>query len=137
MNRKITSIPTYVSRPFAGSKAYWRQAQGQLWIVTHSLPLIAACWLSSTYFVDRGAIAHAGSRVGEPVAGILGGEENRHALQRFLFDIDDLAFHEFAAQCLLAPLVAPHRDGGKQELLFCRRVEEGLRPDKSLRIMDF
>jgi predicted ATPase/SAM-dependent methyltransferase len=113
------------------------RGHGQIWIATHSLPVIAAFSLSSTYLVDCGEIVYGGNRAGELVTRLLGGEENHRALQRLLFDADGLAFQEFAAQCLLGPQVAPHKDGDKQEALFRRRVTAGLAPDRVLRVLDF
>jgi len=110
---------------------------GQIWLATHSVPLIASFSLASTYLVDGGEIAYGGNRASELVSRLLGGEENKRALQRILFDVDDLAFHEFAAQCLLAPHVATHKSGDKQEMLFQRIVGQGLSPGKTLRVLDY
>ena len=113
------------------------EGTGQIWITTHALPLIAAFSLSSTYLVDQGRIVFGGNCAGDIIKGLLGGAQNHRSLQQLLGDADDLAFSNFAAQCLLDAHVARHRIDDRQENLFRDRIAAKLRPGGTLRILDY
>lgn len=105
----------------------------QIWLATHSLPLVAsACAAHGTdslFYVHMGKVEPAGSKIEKVMHGLLGGSDQRETLNAFLGEVDALAFHQFAAQCLIAPEVAELRDGDPQGTqvtgLLRERLERG------------
>lgn len=81
---------------------------GQIWIATHSVPLIAALYKRhsenlSMYFMNNGAVSFAGERPEKILNSLMGGEENIEALREFIDLPEVFATNRFAAQCLVPP----------------------------------
>jgi energy-coupling factor transporter ATP-binding protein EcfA2/cyclopropane fatty-acyl-phospholipid synthase-like methyltransferase len=83
---------------------------GQIWIATHSVPLIAALCKNhssdvSLYFMDKGKVSYASEEPDKVLNSLMGGENNIAALREFVDLPEVLATNRFAAQCLLQPEV--------------------------------
>jgi ABC-type cobalamin/Fe3+-siderophores transport system ATPase subunit len=83
---------------------------GQIWIATHSVPLIAALYKNhssdvSLYFMDKGKVSFASEQPDKVLNSLMGGESNIAALREFIDLPEVLATNRFAAQCLLSPEV--------------------------------
>lgn len=83
---------------------------GQIWIATHSVPLIAALYKNhssdvSLYFMDKGKVSYASEQPDKVLNSLMGGENNIAALREFIDLPEVLATNRFAAQCLLPPEV--------------------------------
>ena len=111
--------------------------EGQIWLATHSVPLLAWGGLDSVHFVKDGAIEFAGNNVTSVVESLLGGKEGRDRLATFLSDADEIAFMEFAAQCILPAGVADAKTGDKQQSQFVEVLRHRQANQPSLRILDF
>lgn len=80
-------------------------SNGQLWIATHSIPLLAHFEPENIWWMENGGVEHAGS-IPEKVLGSLLGDDTRIArLNDFLGLPAALAANHFAFQCLLPPAV--------------------------------
>jgi predicted ATPase len=84
--------------------------KGQIWIATHSVPLIAAIYKKhaadvSLYFMDSGEISYASEKPEEVLKSLMGGEQSIEALREFIDLPEVFATNRFAAQCLLPPEV--------------------------------
>jgi predicted ATPase/cyclopropane fatty-acyl-phospholipid synthase-like methyltransferase len=84
---------------------------GQIWIATHSVPLIAAIYKNhaadvSLYFMDNGKISYASEEPEKVLKSLMGGEQNIEALREFIDLPEVFATNRFAAQCLLSPDVS-------------------------------
>lgn len=117
---------------------------GQIWIATHSVPLLAHYGVDSIYFVKDGSIERAGSRrIEEVVDSLLGGPAGRAKLSTYLLDADAVAFSHFAVQCILSPGVVDHKPAqagipmDKQERQFHEMLRNRISSNNSLRILDF
>jgi AAA domain, putative AbiEii toxin, Type IV TA system/Methyltransferase domain len=82
--------------------------KGQIWIATHSVPLIAAIYKNhaadvSLYFMDNGEISYASEKPEKVLKSLMGGEQNIEALREFIDLPEVFATNRFAAQCLLPP----------------------------------
>ncbi|MFY0581554.1 AAA family ATPase [Cystobacter fuscus] len=111
--------------------------EGQIWLATHSIPLIAYAGLDSVYLVDHGAIEYAGNRIEKVIDRLMGGEEGRVRLRALLADADELAFDTFAAQCLLPPSVAAPREGDPQQEQMANLAREMGVHKQDVRILDY
>lgn len=81
---------------------------GQVWIATHSVPLIAALYKRhsddlSVYYMSDGVAGFAGERPERILRSLMGGEANIEALREFIDLPEVFATNRFAAQCLNVP----------------------------------
>lgn len=89
-------------------------AVGQIWIATHSIPLLAALPTDSLWFVHEGRVSYAGKEPEKVLNGLLGGDEGRANIEEFLRLPTQVASNRFAAECLLPPQVADTGAGDPQ-----------------------
>jgi Fe-S cluster assembly ATPase SufC len=111
--------------------------QGQVWLATHSVPLLAWGGLDSVHFVKDGAIEFAGNKVTSVVESLLGGKDGRDRLNTALSDADEIAFMEFAVQCVLPAGVADPKTGDRQQAQFIEMLRQRLSTQQEIRILDF
>lgn len=78
---------------------------GQIWIATHSIPLLAHFDPDSIWWMEDGLIQHAGSQPEKVLAGLIGGGDRIEKLSDFLGLPAVMAANNFAFQCLLPPNV--------------------------------
>jgi SAM-dependent methyltransferase len=111
--------------------------QGQIWLATHSIPLIAWAGFDAIHFVHDGRVEYAGNRVDDVVNGLVGGVEGKERLRSFLSDAENLAILKFAAECLTAPAVAYTKGNDPQEAIFAKLVADRAHAGRPLRLLDF
>ncbi|WP_169787064.1 class I SAM-dependent methyltransferase [Hyalangium minutum] len=111
--------------------------EGQIWLATHSVPLLAWGGLDSVNFVRDGNIEFAGNKVTSVVESLLGGKDGRDRLKTFIADAEEIAFMEFAAQCVLPAGVADPKTGDKQETQFIEVIRQRIMSQQLIRILDF
>lgn len=111
--------------------------EGQVWLATHSVPLIAYAGLDSVYLVDGGSIEYAGNKIEKVIDRLMGGDGGRTRLRTLLADADDLAFETFAAQCLLPPTVAAPREDDPQQKQMAQAAREIGTGKDDLHILDY
>ncbi|WNG20171.1 AAA family ATPase [Cystobacter fuscus] len=110
---------------------------GQIWLATHSIPLIAHAGMDSVYFVDNGTITYAGNKIEKVIDRLMGGHEGRTKLRTFLSDAGEIAFDVFAAQCLLSPEVASAREKDPQQAQMVGIASNTGGHKENVRILDF
>lgn len=112
---------------------------GQMWVATHCPAIIAHYGVQRLYYVKDGTIEHAGAgRIEQVMDSILGGKDGREKLATALLDAEHVAFSTFAAQCVLPPMVAEHRDGDPQEQQFTSALSNFFTESEKLRrVLDF
>ena len=89
---------------------------GQVWIATHSVPLLAALFSRypddvSWYFMRDGLPMYAGREPEQILLSLMGGEDNIGALRQFIDLPELLAVNRFGAECLLPPTVVSEAGG--------------------------
>jgi ABC-type cobalamin/Fe3+-siderophores transport system ATPase subunit/SAM-dependent methyltransferase len=113
---------------------------GQIWIATHSVPLIAALYKNhssdvSLYFMDKGKVSFASEQPDKVLNSLMGGESNIAALREFIDLPEILAFNRFAAQCLLRPGVSSNSSPNDRQIQI---VASGIDSSESIRkMLDF
>jgi predicted ATPase/SAM-dependent methyltransferase len=110
---------------------------GQIWLATHSVPLIAHAGIESVHFVDNGTIEYAGNKIGKVLDRLLGGQDGRAKLRALMADADEIAFDNFAAQCLLPPGVATAQEDDPQQLQMVEAAKILGANKENVRILDF
>ena len=88
---------------------------GQVWIATHSVPLIAALTAKypddvSLLFVNEGKVSFAGRDPERILLSLIGGDDNLMAMREFIDLPEQLAVNRFAAQCLCPPSICASND---------------------------
>ena len=79
---------------------------GQIWIATHSVPLVAHLYNldpRSIWYMQDGTVSSAGRRPERVISGLLGGENGRREVHDFTLLPDRMASGRFLAECLLPP----------------------------------
>lgn len=110
--------------------------KGQLWIATHSIPLLAHFDPDCIWWMEDGTIQHAGSRPQLVLNGLLGDDARIERLGDFLGLPAALAANHFAHQCLLPPNVVGAASNDAQTGQIARILGKHL-PEKTLRVLDF
>ena len=96
-------------------------ANGQIWIATHAVGLIASLWHKypnaiSLYCMKNGNARYAGRDPEEVLYSLMGGEENIHAVREFLDLPEILATNRFATECLFPPPVVGDASGSDPQV---------------------
>lgn len=78
---------------------------GQIWIATHSVPLIAHFDPESLWYVEKGKIEYAGKIPEKVLESLLGDYEQIAKLQNFISLPAQFASARYALECLLEPTV--------------------------------
>lgn len=110
-------------------------SNGQLWIATHSIPLIAHFDDASIWWMEDGAIRFAGQVPETVLDGLVGDEEKRGKLREFLNLPSQLAVNRFAAECLIAPTAVKTGPNDPQTSQIRELVNVG--EAKSIALLDF
>ncbi len=108
----------------------------QLWIATHSLPLLSYFDPSSIFWVEDGAVEYAGTKPLKILRGLLGNDDRIGRLHDFLGLPANLAANRFAAQCLVEPGVSDKGEGDPQTGQI-RNLLSTINRNHALRILDF
>ena len=74
---------------------------GQIWIATHSIPLLSHFETSSLWFVEDGVVKHSGKKPEVVLQSLLGDENRIQKLRDFTSLPSELARNRFAFECLL------------------------------------
>lgn len=113
---------------------------GQLWIATHSVPLIAhlsATDPDSLWFAEGGKFSRAGRAPSRVVNSLLGGTEGARRLNELTLLASRYASFLLLRQCLMPPGVIPY-EGKDPQLDQIRDVLGSVRPtNRPLTILDF
>lgn len=116
---------------------------GQLWIATHSVPLIAhlaakdpAC----IWYVENGTVEHAGKKPEKVLEGLMGGRAGVQELQDFTLLPGQLALNRFLAECLVPPAVVGADLADPQTTQISSLIQSkrhALNQGSCLRVLDF
>jgi SAM-dependent methyltransferase len=116
---------------------------GQVWIATHSVPLIAALVSRyyndvSLFFINEGRAMYAGREPEAIAVSLMGGSENLQAMRDFIDLPDQMAANRFAAECLLPPhIVFGARPADPQVKVVDKKMWEEQRVQQLLKVLDF
>lgn len=109
---------------------------GQLWIATHSVALLAQFDPDSIWWMEDGGVQHAGSMPEKVLNGLVGNDQRIGKLGDFLGLPAALAAIRFAYQCLLPPSVAGDEVADPQTNQI-RQILEAHERSGALRLLDF
>lgn len=111
----------------------------QLWIATHSVPLLAYVVSKepmALWYVSDGVVAHAGRNPKLVLDSLLGGEDRIGQLHAFTSLPAQLAAINYAAESLVSPQVVPYGGADPQVNQIHRALAE-LSSGRAIRMLDF
>jgi SAM-dependent methyltransferase len=109
---------------------------GQLWIATHSIPLLAHFDPEAIWWMHDGGVQHAGSQPEKVLLGLIGDDDRISRLGDFLGLPAALAACNFAYQCLLPPAVLNTGPDDPQTTQIASVLTTHY-PNEMLRVLDF
>lgn len=110
---------------------------GQLWIATHSLHVLAHYGATYSWWMEEGKISKVGSSPQKAIEGLVGDEVNRGKLAAFLDLPFAYASNCFTAECLVPPEVVAHDVGDPQEQQIAEIINELKVAGQALRVLDY
>jgi ABC-type cobalamin/Fe3+-siderophores transport system ATPase subunit len=116
---------------------------GQLWIATHSVPLIAHLSKKDPnclWYMENGSVQHAGRKPELVLQGLMGGQAGVQALQDFTLLPSQLAINRFLAECLNPPTTVSASVNDPQTSNISKKIYElraELKPGETLRVLDY
>lgn len=105
----------------------------QLFIATHSIPLIAHYQDKTLYYLHDGNVTYAGDKPQLVLEGLLGDEEERERLRTFVSLPEIMAANNYAYQCLFEPVTVGTNPQDRQ----VKQIKELLKTGKKLKVLDF
>lgn len=109
---------------------------GQVWIATHSIPLLSHFDPSKLWFVNEGNIKHAGKIPEQVLSSLLGDDENIGKLKDFMSLPAQYASTRYAFESLFEPMVVQTAPTDNQSL----QIKQGLidiAKDDKIKVLDF
>jgi ABC-type cobalamin/Fe3+-siderophores transport system ATPase subunit/SAM-dependent methyltransferase len=111
-------------------------SNGQIWIATHSIPLLAHFDPSSIWYVENGKISHAGKIPEKVLSSLLGNEDEIARLQDFISLPSQFASSRYAFESLFEPKVLLTNSNDPQSLQIRDSLRKSSKSGK-IRILDF
>ncbi|WP_018996264.1 AAA family ATPase [Hirschia maritima] len=110
----------------------------QLWIATHSIPILSYFSNDSTLiFAEGGKFSYAGNVPDRVLKTLLGNEETLARLREFTGLPSELAQVRYATECLMPPEVIGPNEQDDQTKQICGHIWQKIQTKEQLRIIDF
>ncbi|MFA6189573.1 MAG: AAA family ATPase [Sulfuricurvum sp.] len=110
---------------------------GQIWIATHSIPLLSHFDASSLWFVEDGIVKHSGKKPELVLRSLLGNDERIQKLRDFTSLPSELARNRFAFECLCTPQVVETDSSDPQSLQLNEQLKIIWKNKTSINLLDF
>lgn len=109
---------------------------GQIWIATHSIPLLAHFDPSLIWYMEEGNIGYAGRIPEKVLKGLLGNDDEIYKLSNFSSLPAQFAISQFAYECLFRPnAVAPVKNDPQTNQI--KGIISESKSNKPIRILDY
>lgn len=113
-----------------------RFTNGQFWIATHSIALLAQLDSDAIWYMENGVVEFSGTRPLRVLQGLLGSEQGIERLSSFLSRPAQLALERFAVECIHPPGVVDSASDDPQLNQICRVLCERAR-ERPLTVLDY
>lgn len=110
---------------------------GQVWIATHSINLLAHFEPQNIWYVEDGRISYAGSVPNKVLTGLLGDDDEIERLSSFLSLPAQMATNQFSFECLFEPKTVSTGGDDPQTNQIIENIEKLVRDNESIKILDF
>jgi ABC-type cobalamin/Fe3+-siderophores transport system ATPase subunit len=126
-----SSIITAVDRILSCS------TNGQVWISTHSIPLLAHFDPKYLWFMEEGKVSYAGDKPEKVLRSLLGDDEEVGKLQDFIGLPAQFATTRYAIECLFEPKVQITDSKDSQTLQIKKEIAEVIKVNHAIKMLDF
>lgn len=110
---------------------------GQIWIATHSIPLLSHFDASSLWFVEDGVVKHSGKKPELVLRSLLGDDDRIQKLRDFTSLPSELARNRFTFECLCPPQVVETDSNDPQSKQLNEQLEIIWNNKSSINLLDF
>lgn len=110
---------------------------GQIWIATHSIPLLSHFDASSLWFVEDGDVKHSGKKPELVLRSLLGDEDRIQKLRDFTSLPSELARNRFTFECLFSPTVVETNSTDPQSIQLNEQLKVIWNNKSSINLLDF
>jgi|GEM_PF-448241 len=110
---------------------------GQIWIATHSIPLLSHFNASSLWFVEDGVVKHSGKKPELVLRSLLGDEDRIQKLRDFTSLPSELARNRFTFECLFSPTVVETDSTDPQSKQLNEQLKVIWNNKSSINLLDF
>lgn len=110
---------------------------GQIWIATHSVPLLAHFNPADVWYVENGKVEFGGVIPEKVLNSLLGDEESIDKIKDFLSLPAEFASTRYAYESLFAPNAVLTDKNDPQSLQIAKAFEHFLKERKTMRILDY
>lgn len=112
-------------------------AHGQIWLATHSVPLLAYGGTESLFLVRNNSAEQAAKTTDAVVESLLGGANGRLQLQQFLSDADQMSASQYFAECLFERPAIDTSQSDPQKSMFLSTLARARATSRALKVLDF
>ncbi len=110
---------------------------GQIWIATHSIPLLSHFDSSSLWFVENNTVKHSGKKPELVLRSLLGDEDRIQKLRDFTSLPSELARNRFTFECLCPPQVVETDSSDPQSNQLNEQLKIIWNEKVSINLLDF
>ncbi|RXI44356.1 hypothetical protein CRU99_05240 [Malaciobacter mytili] len=110
---------------------------GQIWIATHSIPLLSHFDSSSLWFVENNTVKHSGKKPELVLRSLLGDEDRIQKLRDFTSLPSELARNRFTFECLCPPQVVETDSSDPQSNQLNEQLKIIWNKKVSINLLDF
>ncbi len=110
---------------------------GQIWIATHSIPLLSHFDSSSLWFVENGTVKHSGKKPELVLRSLLGDDDRIQKLRDFTSLPSELARNRFTFECLCPPQVVETDSSDPQSNQLNEQLKIIWNEKVSINLLDF
>lgn len=112
-------------------------SNGQIWIATHSINLLAHFDPNSIWYVENGKVSFKGNQPKAVLNGLIGDEDEIHRLSNFLSLPAIMAANQFAFECLFEPKTVMTGNDDAQTNQIIESIDSLLQNSSSIKVLDF
>jgi ABC-type multidrug transport system ATPase subunit len=110
---------------------------GQIWISTHSIPLLSHFDPSTIWYIENNSVSYAGNSTESVLQSLIGDENQIGKLQDFIALPGIHALNRHAFESLFHPLPVMTGKNDPQTLQIKHELKKHLNDEKEIRILDF
>jgi len=111
----------------------------QIWIATHSLPILSYFNEATLLFMENGSVSYSGSEPEQVLDTLIGGDERVQKIRDFTSLPSVYAMNRYAAECLVPPTAVPAKEKDSQTEQIQDMIQrlKDKKQTESLAILDF
>lgn len=109
---------------------------GQLWIATHSIPILAHYNPSDIWYVENGYVSHSGKTPEKVLESLLGKDEEIERIKDFISLPSQYASSRYAFECLFEPKTVETKPTDKQSLQIKKELLKTSN-NEPIKVLDF